>query len=102
MLTTFDKSTPAQNPAAFGADPIFAADACRTPTLIMVGNPDHGGVPTLSSEIFFSLLRSNGVPARLVRLPDEGQTAGSAASSMYRYSLILDWLRRFAPSEQPS
>ncbi|WP_157218993.1 S9 family peptidase [Flavisphingomonas formosensis] len=86
-----------ENPEAYFGGYLIDGVRIRTPTLIMVGNPDKGAIDPQSSEFLFSLLRANGVPARMVRFVDDGHNPGSSAASMRRYREMDGWLDQYLP-----
>lgn len=86
-----------ENPDAYSGGYLIDGARVRTPTLIMVGNPDKGAIDPRSSEFLFSLLRTNGVPARMVRFVDDGHNPGGSAAAMRRYREMEKWLGRHMP-----
>lgn len=86
-----------ENPDAYSGGYLIDGIHIRTPTLIMVGNPDKGAIDPLSSEFLFSLLRTNGVPSRMVRFVDDGHNPGGNAAAIRRYREVEGWLKRHMP-----
>lgn len=87
----------ADAPEVFTNGFLFDGYKSRTPTLLLVGNPDHGGIDPLSSEVLFSVLRQYGVPTRMLRYVDEGHNPATAASALHRYREIRGWLEKYIP-----
>lgn len=87
-----------KNPGAYSGGYLIEGARIRTPTLIMVGNPDKGAIDPLSSEFLFSLLRTNGVPARMVRFVDDGHNPGSLAAALRRHREMEGWLEQHMPA----
>ena len=87
-----------ENPDVYTGGFLFDANRVRTPTLIMLGNPERGAAPPLSAEVLYSLLRMNNIPARLVRFPEDGHVPSSTASTMIRFDEMQAWLSRFVPA----
>lgn len=86
-----------KNPDAYSGGYLIEGVRIRTPALIMVGNPDKGAIDPLSSEFLFSILRTNGVPSRMVRFVDDGHNPGGGAAAMRRYREMEKWLEQHMP-----
>jgi dipeptidyl aminopeptidase/acylaminoacyl peptidase len=87
----------AQAPSVYTGGFLFEGYKSKTPTLILVGNPDKGACPTLSAEVLFSMLRQYKVPTRMVRYVDEGHGPMTVASALQRYNEIRKWLEMYIP-----
>lgn len=87
----------ADDPSVFTGGFLFDGYKSTTPTLIMVGNPDKGGIGTLSSEVLFSMLRQYDVPARMLRYVDDGHFAVTADAVLHRYREVVRWLETHVP-----
>jgi dipeptidyl aminopeptidase/acylaminoacyl peptidase len=89
----------AQAPEVFTGGFLFDGYKSRTPTLILVGNPDKGAIDSLSSEVLFSVLRQYKVPTRMIRYEDDGHNPQSIASALHHFREIRAWLQRFIPAD---
>jgi dipeptidyl aminopeptidase/acylaminoacyl peptidase len=90
---------PAAEQDKLGADDLFDGWKVTTPTLILVGDPAHGGLDPLSAETLYAMLLSSGTPTRFVHYLDDGHIPLSDASYQDHYREILQWLQRYtAPS----
>jgi dipeptidyl aminopeptidase/acylaminoacyl peptidase len=76
---------------------VFAGASLRTPTLISVGLRDRATPPGQAAELFRAL-RDQGVPAELLRYPEEGHGVRAIEARMDWVARILVWLERFAPA----
>ncbi len=75
-------------------DPFGQVDRVRTPTLVSQGLrdwrcPPDGGIA------WFSALRSQGVPARLLRFHDEGHGLRGRANQIFYLEQVLAWFERW-------
>lgn len=87
-----------QRPEVFTGGFLFDGWRNRTPTLIMVGEHELGATDPLSSELLFSLLRTEGVPTRMVRYKGEGHNPTSDAGALHRFEQVKAWLDLYAPA----
>jgi dipeptidyl aminopeptidase/acylaminoacyl peptidase len=75
--------------------PVMYANKVKTPTLLMTGDKDRR-TPLSQAEEFFTALKMNGVPTRLVVMKDEPHGVDSKPSNMLRSQIIvMDWFRRW-------
>jgi dipeptidyl aminopeptidase/acylaminoacyl peptidase len=101
--TGFDESftsrgvTFAQDPAVYTGGFMFDGYKSKTPTLILVGDPERGAAQTLSSEVLFSMLRQYKVPSRMLRYVDDGHSPSTVASALNRVEEIRKWLETYIP-----
>lgn len=77
------------NPAALAGE----YGRFKTPTLVVTGEKDYR-VPYTQSLYFFSALRKQGVPSRLVVFPGAGHWPGWKEMAFY-YNAHLDWFHRW-------
>jgi dipeptidyl aminopeptidase/acylaminoacyl peptidase len=75
-------------------DPFGQVDRVTTPTLISQGLQDHRCPPD-GAVGWFSALRSQGVPARLLRFHDEGHGIRGRANQVYYLEQLLAWFERW-------
>jgi len=74
---------------------IFAlVDRVRTPTLISHGLRDYR-CPEDGSVLWYSALRSRGVPARLLRFQEEGHGIRDRRSQVFYLEQLLAWFERW-------
>jgi dipeptidyl aminopeptidase/acylaminoacyl peptidase len=74
-------------------NPVDAVESFKTPQLIVAGEQDFR-VPYTQGLMAFTALRRNGVPARLIVLPDAGHWPGWYEMALY-YTAHLDWFHRW-------
>lgn len=84
----YEKWTPAKNAARW-----------KTPTLIVTGEKDYRIAYTESLQAF-TALRRQGVPARLVVLPNAGHWPGWYEMALY-YTAHQDWFHRWLGGDPP-
>ncbi|HET8627274.1 MAG TPA: S9 family peptidase [Thermomicrobiales bacterium] len=93
--------TPREDPETYArCSPITTMDRATTPALIICGERDLR-CPIEQSEQVFITLKRNGVPAELVRYPDESHNhavAGQPKHRVDRLERMLAWLGRYAPA----
>ena len=80
---------------------LFEGWRSRTPTLIMVGNPEHGAVDPLSAQTLYSMLLSRHVPTRFVQYLDDGHVPTTSAGVEDRFHQMQTWMDRYAPGDHP-
>jgi dipeptidyl aminopeptidase/acylaminoacyl peptidase len=72
------------------------APHCRTPLLFIVGESDLRAQP-LESEQYYRVLKRNGVPSEMLRLPNSshiGSACGPVAGRVARGEALVDWFVR--------
>jgi dipeptidyl aminopeptidase/acylaminoacyl peptidase len=77
--------------------PYTYATSCTTPLLFIVGELDMRCYAT-ESEQYFRVLKTNGVPTRLLRLPDSshgGTIYGPVPARLAQNDALIDWFRRY-------
>ncbi len=77
--------------------PITYAHRCKTPTLLIQGESDWR-CPAEQSEQFYTVLKTNGCVAEMVRLPGSphgGAITGPAAVRQAQNEALLDWMQRW-------
>lgn len=79
--------------------PVKFASQFRTPTLVVTGEKDFR-VPYTQSLEFFTALRRQGVPARLVVFPKAGHWPSWYEMAFY-YLVHADWFHRFLGGDPP-
>lgn len=79
--------------------PSVFAKNFRTPTLVVTGEKDFR-VPYTQSLEFFTALRRQGVPARLVVFPNAGHWPSWYEMAFY-YLVHADWFHRYLGSDPP-
>jgi dipeptidyl aminopeptidase/acylaminoacyl peptidase len=72
--------------------PLLHAHGVRTPTMFVAGELDDCTPPGQAVEMFRALSR-RGVPAELVRYPEEGHGIVHRAARQDHWARVLDWLR---------
>ena len=83
--------------------PITAAHRCTTPTLLIQGEADHR-CPAEQSEQFYAVLKANGCPVEMVRLPASphaGSIAGPPVLRRAQNEALLAWMNRYVLGQQP-
>ena len=79
-------------PERYKDNMMFDSYRNKTPTLIMVGNEDLGGVAHLPSEVMYSILKENGVPTRMLKFPEEGHNYTRPESARFAFEEVHKWL----------
>lgn len=77
--------------------PITYAHRCKTPTLLIQGEADYR-CPAEQSEQFYTVLKVNGCPVEMVRLPGSphaGAIVGPKAIRAAQNEALLDWMNRW-------
>ena len=77
--------------------PITYAHRCKTPTLLIQGEHDWR-CPAEQSEQFYTVLKVNGCPVEMLRLPGSphaGTIEGPPAIRRAHNEALLDWMQRF-------
>lgn len=89
--------TPSSNFDAYvRMSPVTFAGACRTPSLIVLGEEDHR-CPSEQGKQLFSALRRSGCEAELLMLPGEshaGSVAGAVVSRRAQNEALVEWMVR--------
>jgi dipeptidyl aminopeptidase/acylaminoacyl peptidase len=79
------------------ASPVTTATRITTPTLVLHSDNDWRCPPEQGEQFFSELLRA-GVPAEMVRFPDEGHElsrSGTPKHRVERFEIVLDWHGRY-------
>lgn len=77
--------------------PITYAHRCKTPTLLIQGEADYR-CPAEQSEQFYTVLKVNGCPVEMVRLPGSphaGAVVGPKAIRAAQNDALLGWMKRW-------
>jgi dipeptidyl aminopeptidase/acylaminoacyl peptidase len=89
----FFKGTRAENPEAwFGEDPMTRLHEIRTPTLLISGSEELGGIGGMTNEYIFSMLKRNGTDTKLILFQDEGHGTTRLANRRYLMQTAIDWV----------
>lgn len=89
----FFKGQRAENPQAwFDEDPIQKLHEISTPTLLIAGSKDLGGIGQMTNEYIFSMLRRKGIDTKLILFQDEGHGTTKIANRRYVMQAALDWV----------
>jgi dipeptidyl aminopeptidase/acylaminoacyl peptidase len=83
--------------------PITYAHRCTTPTLLVQGEHDWR-CPAEQSEQFYAVLKANGCPVEMLRLPGSfhaGTITGDPAIRQAHNEAMLEWLTEWVPSHSP-
>ena len=78
----------------------FVDQASQTPALVITGELDYR-VPYTQSLMFFTALRRQGIPARLVVYPDAGHWPSWHEMAFY-YNVHIDWFHQYLGGEPAS
>ena len=91
----FFKTTRAENPEPwFAEDPITELHKIETPTLLISGSPDLGGIGGMTNEYIFSMLRRKGVDTKLILFKDEGHGTTRRSNRRYVMKACVDWVEK--------
>lgn len=77
--------------------PLTYAPHCQTPMLFVIGEDDLRCHPT-ESEQYYRVLKSNGVPAEMLRLPNSSHTGaanGPVPARIAQNEALVDWFTRY-------
>jgi dipeptidyl aminopeptidase/acylaminoacyl peptidase len=77
--------------------PLTHATNCKTPLLFIIGEADLRCHP-IESEQYYRVLKSNGVPTEMLRLPNSthiGTWNGPVAARIAQNEALVDWFRRY-------
>ncbi|MAU12953.1 MAG: dipeptidyl aminopeptidase [Anaerolineaceae bacterium] len=83
--------------------PITYAYRCTTPTLLVQGEHDYR-CPAEQSEQFYNVLKANGCPVEMLRLPNSphiGSIAGPPPLRRAQNEAMLDWFNRYILEKYP-
>ncbi|MBA3944342.1 MAG: S9 family peptidase [Herpetosiphonaceae bacterium] len=84
--------------------PITYAHRCTTPTLLVQGEADYR-CPAEQSEQFFAVLKANGCPVEMLRLPASshaGSIRGDLALRRAQNDALLEWMNRYVLADPSS
>ena len=91
----FFKGARFENPEAwFAEDPMQHLHEIRTPTLLISGSAELGGIGGMTNEYIFSVLRRKGVDTKLIMFPDEGHGTTRLANRRYTMRTAIDWVEK--------
>jgi dipeptidyl aminopeptidase/acylaminoacyl peptidase len=97
----FFKGTRMENPQAyFDEDPLQHLHEVRTPTLLIAGSSELGGIGGMTNEYFFSMLKRAGVDTRLIQFPDEGHGTTKVANRRFLMQTAIDWVEKHLEPEK--
>jgi dipeptidyl aminopeptidase/acylaminoacyl peptidase len=77
--------------------PLTYAGNCRTPLLFVVGESDWR-CHAIESEQYYRVLKLNGVPSEMLRLPDSSHTGsltGPVPARIAQNEALVDWFQRY-------
>ncbi len=87
------RGTRIENPQAyFDEDPLQRLHEIRTPTLLISGSSELGGIGGMTNEYIFSMLKRRGVDTKLILFKDEGHGTTKIANRRYVVQAALDWV----------
>jgi acylaminoacyl-peptidase len=89
----FFKGQRAENPQAwFDEDPMQRLHEISTPTLLIAGSKDLGGIGQMTNEYIYTMLRRKGIDTKLILFQDEGHGTTKIANRRYVMQAALDWV----------
>lgn len=94
------RGTPWDSPEYERWSPSNFVEEFKTPALVVTGELDYR-VPYTQSLQYFTALRKNDVPARLVVMPNSGHWPGWR-EMMFYYNAHVDWFHRYLGGEPPT
>ncbi len=74
--------------------PFLHADRIQTPTLFLCGADDFN-VPCAGAKQMYQALRSQNIPTRFIRFPQQGHTLDVPSYLAFRLQQYRDWYQRF-------
>ena len=93
----FFRGTRIENPQAyFDEDPLQRLHEIRTPTLLISGSTELGGIGGMTNEYLFSMLKRRGIDTRLILFKDEGHGTTKIANRRYVMQAAIDWVEKHA------
>ncbi|HLT92342.1 MAG TPA: prolyl oligopeptidase family serine peptidase [Woeseiaceae bacterium] len=92
--------TLAEKPERYKANYMFDAVRIESPTLIMVGNEELGGVSHMPVEVLFSILKQHGIPAKLLQFVQEGHTYTHPEAARVAFEAARSWLETHVPERK--
>jgi len=96
----FFKGWRGENPKAwFDEDPMQRLHEIRTPTLLISGTKDLGGIGGMTNEYIFSMLKRSGTDTKLIYFPDEGHGAVKLANRRFLMKTAIDWVESHMPEK---
>jgi len=98
----FFKGTRMENPQAyFDEDPLQRLHEIRTPTLLISGSKELGGIGEMTNEYIFSMLKRRGVDTRLIQFADEGHGTTKRANRRFVMQAAIDWVEGHLAAPKP-
>ena len=89
----FFKGTRMENPQAyFDEDPLQRLHEIKTPTLLISGSKELGGIGEMTNEYLFSMLKRRGVDTKLIQFADEGHGTTKRANRRFVMQAAIDWV----------
>lgn len=88
-----------EEPELFKTNYLFDAIDIKTPTLIMMGDEKAGGVLQWPYEVVYSILKSEGTPARMIAFPGQGHGYSDPAVAKLAFEETRRWLETHMPPE---
>jgi dipeptidyl aminopeptidase/acylaminoacyl peptidase len=79
-------------PDRYKTNYMFDSYRIRTPTLIMLGNEELGGMYHVPNEILYSILKQHGLPTRMLKFVEEGHTYSRPESAKLAFEEVRRWL----------
>jgi len=92
----FFKGNRIENPQAyFDEDPLQRLQDIRTPTLLISGSKELGGIGEMTNEYIFSMLKRAGVDVKLIQFADEGHGTTKRANRRFVVQSAIDWVEKY-------
>lgn len=92
----FFRGTRIENPQAyFDEDPLQRLHEIATPTLLIAGSTDLGGIGGMTNEYIFSMLKRRGVDTKFIMFKDEGHGTTKIANRRYVMQAAIDWVEKY-------
>ena len=92
----FFKGNRIENPQAyFDEDPLQRLQDIRTPTLLISGSKELGGIGEMTNEYIFSMLKRSGTDVKLIQFADEGHGTTKRANRRFVVQSAIDWVEKY-------
>lgn len=100
ILSDLYGGTLAQVPDKYKVNYMFDAYRIKTPTLILLGAEESGGVPHMPYEVLYSILKEYRIPARMLSFVEEGHNYANPSAARLAFDEARQWLKTHMPADE--
>jgi dipeptidyl aminopeptidase/acylaminoacyl peptidase len=86
-------------PDRYKTNYMFDSHRIKTPTLILLGNEELGGIYHMPNEVLYSILKQHNVPTRLIKFVEEGHAYSRPESAKLAFNEVRQWLEKHMPAD---